>query len=109
MGNEITKKYELPTEHIATAGLLGLWKIYPGIKMTKDLVKKDVSVWILNRENLSQRQPPITEKNVIEQIFQVMRKDVLTMKELQHNGIVKVIEVFFPFFSRLLLLSDLLF
>jgi hypothetical protein len=94
MGNEITKKYELPAEHVATAGLLGLWKIYPGMKMTKDMIKKDVSVWILNRDQLAQRQPiPITEKNLIEQIFQIMRKDVLTMKELQHNGIVKVIEV----------------
>jgi hypothetical protein len=94
MGNEITKKYELPAEHNATAGLLGLWKIYPGMKMTKDMVKRDVSVWILNREQLAQRQPvPITEKTIIEQIFQIMRKDVLTMKELQHNGIVKVIEV----------------
>jgi hypothetical protein len=94
MGNEITKKYELPPEHNATAGLLQLWKIYPGVKLTKDMVKKDISVWIMSRDALAKRDPfPITEKNVLEQIFQILRKDLMTMKEMNHGGIVKIIEV----------------
>lgn len=96
MGNEITKKYELPEHHNATAGHGQLWKIFPGVKMTKDGQKRGVSVWIMTKESLSRREPvPITDKNTVEQVFQIMKKDILTMKDMQHNGIVKVIEVFF--------------
>lgn len=103
MGNEITKKYELPPDNNATAGLNSLWKIFPGIKLTKDLIKKDISVWILTKDSLGQRQPfPITDKNIIEQIFLIMRKDILTLKDLQHNGILKVIEVSYSSLSLFL-------
>mmetsp|Transcript_8941 Transcript_8941/g.13432 ORF Transcript_8941/g.13432 Transcript_8941/m.13432 type:complete len:1031 (-) Transcript_8941:98-3190(-) len=94
MGNEITKKYELPAEHNATAGLCQLWKIYPGYKMAKDMTKREVSVWIMTKDGLSKRDPiPVTEKSHVEQVFQIMKKDVLTMKDMSHGGIVKVIEV----------------
>jgi hypothetical protein len=94
MGNEITKKYELPEEHNATAGLGQLWKIFPGYKMTKDGQKREISVWIMTKESLAKKDPiPITDKNVVEQVFQIMKKDILTMKDMQHNGIIKVIEV----------------
>ena len=89
-----TKKCELPEEPNATAGLGQLWKIFPGVKMTKDGVKKEVSVWILTKESLSKRDPiPITDKNIVEQVFQIMKKDLLTMKDMSHGGIVKVFEV----------------
>jgi hypothetical protein len=99
MGNEISKKYNLKEEHNATAGFNGLWKIYPGHVTNKDKVTTtDISVWIFMRDGLAKREPvPITDKSAQEQLMQIMKKDMSAMKEkeMQHRGIVRVLEVNF--------------
>ena len=97
MGNEVSKKYNLSEEHNATAGHCQLWKIYPGHVVHKDKVTTtDISVWMFLRDGLAKRTPvAITDKSAQEQLMQIMKKDMSLMKEkdMQHQGIVKVLEV----------------
>ena len=97
MGNEVSKKYNLSEEHNATAGHCQLWKIYPGFVTNKDKVTTtDISVWLFMRDGLAKREPvAVTDKSTQEQLMQIMKKDMAAMKEkdMQHHGIVKVLEV----------------
>jgi len=93
MGNEITKKYDFPQVHNATAGHNQLWKIYPGVSKE---TKEEVSLWIMQKDDLSnsKRKPgPVNDKAVLEQIFQIMRKDINVTKEITHGGVIRIIEV----------------
>lgn len=91
MGNAIAKKFDIPKEHTATAGHCDLWKIYPG---TRKADGEEVSVWTMQKDELAKRKPvPLTDKVLAEQVFQVMRKDMVTLKDCDCIGVLKVVEV----------------
>lgn len=93
MGNAIAKKFDVPKEHTATAGHCDLWKIYPGVKKGSNPAE-EVSVWTLQKEDLAKRKPaPIQDKALAEQVFQIMRRDMLALKEADCGNIIKVYEV----------------
>ena len=92
MGNEIAKKYDFPQTHNATAGHCQMWKIYPAISKES---KEEVSLWIMQKDELSKRKPPVVDKAVLEQIYQIIRKDLASMREHLHSGILKVSEVIY--------------
>ena len=92
MGNSlITKNFDLSKDNSATAGHLNLWKIYDGVKKgTTDTV----SVWTMQKDELSKRKSvPITDRTLAEQLFQIMRKDMITLKDLNCDGFIRIIEV----------------
>eukprot|EP01041_Mallomonas_annulata_P000553 gene553-1062_t len=91
MGNEIAKKYDFPQVHNATAGHRQLWKIYPGV--TKE-TREEVSLWILQKDDLGKRKSPLVDKPTLEQLFQILRKDISIMKDISHCGIIRIYEVF---------------
>ena len=91
MGSATTKNYELAKTHGATAGHCGLWKIYSAVNKTTG---ERVSLWTMQKDELTKRSPvPITDRALAEQIFQIMRKDMITMKDINYVGIIKVLEV----------------
>lgn len=92
MGNAIAKKFDVPKEHSASAGHHQLWKIWPGKnKETGELV----SIWAFDKADLTKRKiNPISDKAVLEQIFQVMKKDFAIIKESTVcSSIIRYIEV----------------
>ena len=92
MGNAITRKYDIDETHCANAGLSGCWKIYKG--KTKDEIPKEISVWICSKDEVGKRTPA-PDRSTLDQLFQVMRKDVMTMKDMPaNNHVVKPLEVF---------------
>eukprot|EP00981_Chlorochromonas_danica_P003586 scaffold662_cov281-Ochromonas_danica.AAC.1 len=91
MGNSVTKKFDVPKEHTATAGHLQLWKIWPG--KSKDSSGQAVSIWVFDKAELPKRKTttgttPYTDKVVVEQIYQIMRKDMMTIKEMHPSASV---------------------
>ena len=84
MGNAIAKKVDsLPKEHTATAGHCRLWKLWPGkLKETGE----EVCVWTFDKGDLAKLKTPITDKNIIEQIFQIMRKDCCILRDCSSCG-----------------------
>jgi hypothetical protein len=104
MGNELAKKYDIPEQHVATAGNNQMWKIFPcSLKETNSGSSKDVSsqkkkpeemsIWLFNKDDLAKRSPPLTDKSQVEQITQIMKKDILCFKDMSHAGIVRIVEV----------------
>ena len=93
MGNDIGKKYNIPKDHSATAGLCQLWKLFP-VTPKEGLATDELTLWLIQKDDLSTRQVnPITDKTTLERVFQVMRKDIAASKDMDHNGLVKVIDV----------------
>ena len=97
MGNSVTKKFDVPKEHTATAGHLQLWKIWPG--KAKDASGSPVSIWTFDKSELAKKKTPsgatpYTDKAIVEQIYQIMRKDMTTIKEMhQSSSVINCIEV----------------
>lgn len=102
MGNAIEKKYDAPKEHTATAGHLQLWKIWPG--KSKDASGKLVSIWAFDKSEIlagskgKDGKPMLNniqaDKAVVEQIYQVMKKDLAVMKDSQAcSSLISTIEV----------------
>mmetsp|Transcript_36594 Transcript_36594/g.81292 ORF Transcript_36594/g.81292 Transcript_36594/m.81292 type:complete len:541 (+) Transcript_36594:233-1855(+) len=90
MGNAVGKKFDLPGAHTATAGHLGNWRIWPGrSKETGSLV----SVWAFDKTDLSKRKSAVTDKALLEQVFQIMKRDFGTLKDCKCAYILQVIEV----------------
>jgi hypothetical protein len=88
MGNEIVKNYQLPEHETARAGFGSFWKIYPGHGMINGQ-PKEVSVWILTKDSL-----PDYEPKIMDQLFRLMKKDLMIMKELKlYEGFLQVFEV----------------
>ena len=104
MGNSlITKNFDLSKEHSANAGHLGLWKIYSGFK--KGTAENELSIWTMQKDELSKKKPvPVTDKALGEQLFQIMRRDMITLSELNCEGFLKVVEVGSSQFALLSLL-----
>ena len=102
MGNEFAKKYDISENYVGTAGHNQLWKIFPCSVKEKEPSnakenaalkrKEELSIWIFQKEELSKLKT-IPDKTVQEQLFQIMRKDVLCFKDMSHSGIVRVVEV----------------
>lgn len=91
MGNSIAKKFDVPKDYTASAGNSQLWKIWPAV--SKQTGKK-VSVWVFDKAELSKKKTsPITDKAQLDQIHQIMRKDMLAMKDMSCSNIVQVLEV----------------
>jgi hypothetical protein len=91
MGGEVSKKYDVPDTPNASAGHCQLWKIYP---VTNKATGEEVSLWTLSKDDLGKRKPiPIADKTLQEQIFQIMKKDLTTLKDLNHGSIIRVVEV----------------
>lgn len=141
MGNAsasvIVKKYDgVPKEHTATAGHLLQWKIWPGCNVfwrqfsawtlsfcELGICKESssslgtqqgdkVSVWFFDKNDLVKRKnSPITDKTVVEQMYQIFKKDFTVIKESAHcQHIVQHIEVsywFLPYLALLMELSNL--
>ncbi|RYH30485.1 hypothetical protein EON65_04945 [archaeon] len=83
MGNSVTKKFDVPKEHTATAGHLQLWKIWPG--KSKDASGTPVSIWTFDKSELAKKKAPsgvtpYTDKAVVEQIYQISMLAVLQHK-----------------------------
>lgn len=92
MGNELAKEYDFPQVHNATAGHCQLWKIFPAVNKE---TKEEVSLWIMKKDDLAKRKPiPITDKATLEQLFQILRKDVNGTKEIEHGSILRILKVF---------------
>lgn len=84
MGNAVAKKFDVPKEHTATAGHLQLWQIWPG--KSKDATGQLVSIWTFDKSEYAKRKTTYgttLDKNVVEQVFQIMKKDLAVMKESQ--------------------------
>jgi SCY1-like protein 2 len=93
MGNELGKKYDIPQNHTATAGLCQLFKLYP-VTPKEGSVTDELTLWLMQKDDLTMRATnPITDKTTLERIFQVMRKDINAAKDMSHSGLVKVIDV----------------
>lgn len=96
MGNSVTKKYDVPKEHTATAGHQSLWKIWPG--KAKD-GGQNVSIWAFDKAELAKKKGPLgttpyADKAVLEQVFQIMRKDMTVTKEMHPStSVLNLIEV----------------
>ena len=92
MGNAIAKKFDVPKEHTASAGHHQLWKIWPGKNKETG---EQVSIWAFDKADLSKRKNnPVTDKTVLEQIFQIMRKDFMLIKDSTIcTSIVRYLEV----------------
>ena len=90
MGNSIAKKFDIPKDHTASAGHCQLWKIWPA---TSKQSGKEVSVWVFDKADLAKRKVPITDKTVLEQLHQIMRKDLLAMRDLACSNIMLSQEV----------------
>ena len=108
MGNSaISRKVQdLPKEPTATAGHLQLWKIWPGVR--KD-TGEECSVWAFDKADLSKKGRhggEITDKAVQEQLFQIMVRDMKSMKECECGGLVKVIEIVEETKSTLAFISE---
>lgn len=111
MGNAIQKKFDVPKEHTATAGHMQLWKIWPGKnKETGQLT----SIWAFDKNELSKKRGPsgnsLYDKAMIEQIYQIMKKDLTVIKESQNcPNLISSLEVnfLFPIMYRLLFHSSL--
>ena len=53
-----------------------------------------MSVWVFDRQELSTRKvAPITDKTMLEQIHQIMRKDLIALKEASCTNVVEVLEI----------------
>lgn len=92
MGNAIAKKFDVPKDHTSSAGHHQFWKIWPGkSKETGELV----SIWAFDKADLTKRKGnPINDKAVLEQIFQIMKKDYTTIKEsVLCSSVIRYIEV----------------
>ena len=105
MGNAIEKKYDVPKDYTATAGHLQLWKIWPG--KSKDASGKLVSIWAFDKTELLSgskgKDGKISlnniqaDKAVVEQIYQIMKKDLAVMKDSQAcSSLISTFEVSTP-------------
>lgn len=102
MGNSVAKKYDVPKDHTSSAGHLRLWKIWPA-KAKEDnkagniQAGQSVSVWTFDKSELAKKKDKngaTYDKNVIEQIYQVMKKDLAVMKESQASpNMISCLEV----------------
>ena len=97
MGNSVTKKFDVPKEHTATAGHQCLWKIWPG--KSKDASGANVSIWAFDKTELAKKKTPsgatpYTDKAIVEQVYQIMRKDMMGIKEMHpSNSVLNLNEV----------------
>jgi hypothetical protein len=91
MGNSVAKKFDIPKEHTASAGHLRLWKIWPGKakesnKAGNTVAGQLVSVWTFDKSELlkqNDKKGSGMDKNVVEQIYQIMKRDLAVMKDSQ--------------------------
>ncbi|KAJ1379796.1 hypothetical protein B484DRAFT_412264, partial [Ochromonadaceae sp. CCMP2298] len=66
------------------------WRIWPGrSKETGSLV----SVWAFDKTDLSKRKSAVTDKALLEQVFQIMKRDFGTLKDCKCAYILQVVEV----------------
>lgn len=92
MGNEIGKKYTIPETHTGTAGHCQLYKLFP--VSPKEGRREELTLWLMQKDDLVNRPVgAITDKTTLERLYQVMRKDISLLKDMNHNGIVKIIDV----------------
>ena len=91
MGNAIAKKFNADEAHSASAGHMQLWKIRNAT--TKDKNAK-VSLWTFDKTELATAKTgPVTDKAVLEQIFQIMKKDMNALKEMKSSNVLQLFEV----------------
>ena len=88
MGNSIQKKFDVPKDHTASAGHLRLWKIWPGKAKegSGNSAGQSVSIWTFDKNELLKKKDKNDkglDKNVVEQIYQIMKKDLTVIKESQ--------------------------
>ena len=117
MGNALAKKFDIGKDYGATgkntpilllpspspylvsclhhvAGHLGSWKIWHGRKKGSAPDDEEISIWTFSRDDLAKlKRNPVTDKTVQEQISQLMRKDLIALKDCTIDGIIEVTEV----------------
>ena len=88
MGNEITKRYDLPKHHSFTGGPNYLYKVYsPAISKTTG---EEVSIFVLDVDNSFKG----VSKSDKEQLLDIFRKDLQALKEINHPFIIKILDSF---------------
>eukprot|EP01032_Pedospumella_encystans_P008250 gene8250-9815_t len=92
MGNAIQKRFNLPTNHTATAGHVNNWKIWPGKGKEGGQL---VSIWAFDKMDLTKRKHnPVADKTIVEQVFQIMKRDFTVIKDSKAcSNIIQIIEV----------------
>ncbi|CAM9499839.1 unnamed protein product, partial [Phaeothamnion confervicola] len=87
MGNEIAKKYAMQEEVFATGGHACLWRIYSA---TNKETGEQVSVFVFRKEE----QMRDLEKALREQVLQILRREIQTLKLFKHPGVLRLVEIF---------------
>jgi hypothetical protein len=87
MGNDITKKYDMPSESSASGGPGRLWKLFPAQNKQTGM---PVTVFVLEKDGPAFRK---VDKAKAEQLFQAMRKDIKSLQAQGHGRILRVLEV----------------
>jgi hypothetical protein len=92
MGNAIAKKYDMPDQHTASAGLAQLWRLYPA---TQRETGREVPLWVYQKDDLGKEEQMRPDKSTTDNVFLTMRKDMITMRDLkdESNGVVKCLKV----------------
>ena len=94
MGASLATKFDIGRDHSATAGHCGLWKVWHGRRKGAAPESDEISIWAFSRDDVVKlKRNPVTDKTVQEQVVQLMRKDMLALKECSIEGIVEVTEV----------------
>ena len=89
MGSELSKRYDVAEEATGTAGLCGLWRLYPAVSKSN---KEPVTVWTFDKK--LDTKDLGGDKALKEQISQIMLRDLKTLKTMKHPSIVQVWETF---------------
>ena len=94
MGNALAKRFDVSRDYAATAGHCGLYKIWHGRKKGAPQDSDELSIWTFSRDELAKmKRNPVTDKTVQEQIAQLMRKDLIALKECNIDGIIEITEI----------------
>lgn len=84
MGNQLTNDFAISEDNIMSGGPSGMWKIYDATKKSNGV---QMSVFVIEK-NRFDREP----KNLREEIFSAVRKEVKTLTKLRHPAILHILE-----------------
>ena len=103
MGNALAKKFDIGKDYGATGKntpILLLPSPSPYLVSCLHHVAgsapddEEISIWTFSRDDLAKlKRNPVTDKTVQEQISQLMRKDLIALKDCTIDGIIEVTEV----------------
>ena len=89
MGTNVQTRFDIPQEHIATAGHSQLWKIWPGKNKETG---QFVSIWVFDKNEF--KNDGLYDDVMIEEIYQIMKNDLNVIKESQScSNLISAVEV----------------